>query len=169
MVSHEKGEQTAQPVEIERKFLLKYVPEAVYQMPPDAIRQGYMVIGADGSEARLRDTNGLYTITVKSKGELVRGEWETPITVDQFEKLWPTTDGRRIEKNRYSIPHNGATIEVDVYQGTLANLMVAEIEFKDPETAGTFEKPEWLGDEVTYDRAYKNQQLAVNGWPQEIL
>lgn len=157
--------ETVKPVEIERKFLVAQLPETLGDFDHKTIRQGYMVIGADGSEVRLRDKAGSYTLTVKSKGELSRGEWETPITEEQFTDLWGTTAGKRVEKTRYEIPYGEHTIELDIYEGDLAGLVSAEVEFSNEAAAAAFEAPSWFGDDVTADSSFKNQNLALNGLP----
>lgn len=153
-------------IEIERKFLLTELPDNLAEFTHEEIRQGYMVIGSDGSEARLRDKAGSYTLTVKSKGELSRGEWETPISEEQFYILWVATNGKRVEKTRYTIPYHGHTIELDVYHGHLAGLTTAEVEFSSEETAQAFEPPVWFGNDVTANSGYKNQNLAIIGLPE---
>lgn len=161
----EPSREAAQPIEIERKFLVSALPPNLEDFRHKKIRQGYMVIGADGSEARLRDKAGSYTLTVKSRGELTRGEWETPITAQQFTALWDTTAGKRVEKTRYTIPHDEHIIELDVYEGDLAGLVSAEVEFDSEVAAQAFEIPEWFAEDVTANSGFKNQNLAVNGIP----
>jgi adenylate cyclase len=63
------------------------------------------------------------------------------------------------------LPHDGLEIEVDVYQGELEGLIVAEIEFDSEEQARGFEPPDWLGDDVTGDERFLNENLAVDGAP----
>ena len=124
-----------------------------------------MVIGDDGSEARLRDRAGRYSLTIKSAGMLSRGEWPLELTDEQFAYLWPATDGKRLEKTRYDVPCGRSLIELDVYGGHLAGLIIAEVEFDSERDAEDFQPPAWFGAEVTMDRLYKNQQLALNGLP----
>lgn len=162
-------EKTSQPQEIERKFLANL---ALLEGSPDdyehtAIRQGYLVIGENGSEARLRDKAGKYTITVKTKGDLVRGEWETELSEDQFEVLWAATEGKRVEKTRFKIPYDGHVIELDIYEGELDGLVTAEIEFESVQASQQFVPPGWLGKDVTQDSSFKNQNLACEGVPHE--
>ena len=93
-------------------------------------------------------------------------EEELAIEPERFERLWPLTEGRRIEKTRYEIALDGGpTVELDVYGGALAGLVVAEAEFASEEDADAFEGPEWLGREVTDDPRFKNQRLAMEGAP----
>lgn len=156
------------PLEIERKFLVDTsrldTLGSLEDYEHSSIRQGYLVIGADGSEARVRDKGGKYTVTVKTKGELVRGEWETSLTQEQFEALWGASEGQRVEKTRFQIPHGEFVVELDVYEGALEGLVTAEIEFENEVAAGRFVSPEWLSADVTSDEKYKNQNLAQGGF-----
>lgn len=155
----------AEQLEIERKFLVEQTPGDLWEFSWQAIRQGYLVIGSDSSEARLRDRENIHTITVKTKGDLVRGEWETPINNEQFDTLWPATEGKRIEKTRFSIPYLQNIVELDVYSGQLEGLITAEVEFMSEQQASSFIAPGWFGLEVTDDKRYKNQNLAIFGAP----
>jgi adenylate cyclase len=148
-------------MEIERKFLVSDPPAAIADAPSTRIEQGYLVIGADGSEARVRRRDGVCTLTVKSGSGLARGETEISITSDQFEALWPATEGRRIEKRRYVLD----AVEVDVYDGELEGLIVAEVEFPHMAAAFDYEPPAWFSSEVTTDDRYKNRRLATDGRP----
>ena len=105
-------------------------------------------------------------LTVKAGGGRVRVEEEIEIDADRFERLWPLTEGRRIEKTRYEIDAaDGLVIELDVYTGALDGLVTAEVEFDSEEAADAFEPPGWLGEDVTEDLRYKNQRLARQGLP----
>jgi adenylate cyclase len=165
MANPEENEFIKLPVEVERKFLVHNLPSNLTSYEHQQIRQGYLVIGADGLEARVRDRAGTYTMTVKSKGDLSRGEWETKIDEDQFKTLWPATAGKRVEKTRFTIPYGDAEIELDIYEGNLAGLITAEIEFAGEEAADDFEAPGWLAVDVTNAKDFKNQNLALKGFP----
>jgi len=105
-------------------------------------------------------------LTVKAGGGRVRVEEDIEIDADRFERLWPLTEGRRIEKTRYEIDAaDGLLIELDVYTGALDGLVTAEVEFDSEEAADAFEPPGWLGEDVTEDLRYKNQRLAREGPP----
>jgi len=152
-------------LEIERKFLVTSLPGTMDRYPHERIIQGYVVVGADGSEVRLRRKGQKYFETVKrGRGEL-RSELEIELTATQFDTLWEATSGRRIEKTRYEVPHAGRIIEVDVYQGELAGLVIAECEFASAEESRRFVPPEWFEGEVTDEPDYKNQSLALHGRP----
>ena len=110
--------------------------------------------------------DGRAYLTVKSGGGRVRVEEEIEIEPDRFERLWPLTEGLRIEKTRYEIDAGGGlVIELDVYTGDLAGLVVAEVEFASEEAADGFAPPGWLGPDVTEDVRYKNQLLARDRAP----
>lgn len=151
--------------EIERKYLVESLPKDLDQFNHESILQGYIAISSDGTEVRLRKKSGKHFLTVKSCGDAVRKETEIEIAEKQFGLLWPTTEERRLEKTRYIVPFGEKRIELDIYGGALAGLVTAEVEFDSLETSGQFAPPEWLGKEVTGDRRYKNQSLALYGAP----
>ncbi|HMB93007.1 MAG TPA: CYTH domain-containing protein [Rhodothermales bacterium] len=151
--------------EIERKFLVPALPEEMACGTPASIRQGYLVVDTNGSSVRLREIDDRLVQTIKQGQGVQRREVEIDLTPTQFKMLWPLTEGRRIEKQRYAIPYEGHTIELDVYAGVLDGLVTAEVEFESVEAANCFEPPAWLGKEVTEDLNYTNQCLAINGLP----
>jgi CYTH domain-containing protein len=152
-------------VEIERKFLVCKVPSSAAGTSV-SLRQGYLSVGSD-AEVRVRDAGGSATLTVKSGSGMVRSETEIPISQEQFEALWPATEGRRIEKRRSRERLDGLCAEVDVYEGDLQGLEVVEVEFASVEAASAFVAPGWFGREVTGDAAYKNASLAIDGRPKD--
>ena len=156
-----------EPQEIERKFLVKSLPEDLEQYPNKDIIQGYLATMEDGTEVRLRKKGDKYFQTVKSGGDKTRMESEIEITEEQYESLWSATEGKRVEKKRYEIPHENGTIELDVYGGDLDGLLSVEIEFENKNDSNNFTVPEWFGEEVTEDKSYKNQSLALNGIPKK--
>ena len=157
-------------MEIERKFLVSEAPPDLGGHPSSALEQGYIAIHDDGTEVRIRRRDGASILTVKSGGGLVRVEEEFPVDDAVFERLWPLTDGRRLQKVRHLVPAEppGRVIEVDVYDGALAGLVVAEVEFASEDDARAFAPPPWLGREVTGDPRFKNQSLAVDGVPADV-
>jgi adenylate cyclase len=157
---------TVRGIEIERKFLVVEPPSDLERWPSTAIEQGYLAIAEDGPEVRVRRRGGRSWLTVKSGAGRVRVEEEIEIEADRFERLWPLTEGRRIEKRRYEIPAgDGLTVELDVYAGDLDGLVTAEVEFASEEAAEAFAAPDWLGSDVSDDPRYKNQRLARDGAP----
>jgi adenylate cyclase len=153
-------------VEVERKFLVDTRPSGLDSQPRKRIEQGYLAIGDDGVEVRVRDSDGDCTLTVKSAPGLVRVEEEIAIDQRRFRSLWELTAGRRVEKTRFVVPlEGGLTAEVDDYSGELEGLMTAEVEFPSEEASAAFEPPRWLGQEVTGDERYANRTLALRGAP----
>ncbi|MEO0166524.1 MAG: adenylate cyclase, partial [candidate division WOR-3 bacterium] len=95
----------------------------------------------------------------------IRDEREIQLSQKQLRVLWPITKGRRIEKIRYKIKSDNKIIYLDIYKGKLKGLKIAEVEFKSVKEAKKFKPPEWFGKEVTYDKRYKNKNLAIYGKP----
>lgn len=158
-------------LEIERKFLvLPGVQVPAADLPEGAgalIMQGYLAVGADGSEARLRRHGERCSLTAKRGSGLVRQEWETDLGAEQFDRLWPGTAGARLVKTRHPVPVSGGLALLDVYQGAHQGLRVVEVEFPDVTEAEAFQPPSWFGPEITGLRGYANQHLAV-ATPEEI-
>ena len=153
-------------VEIERKFLVAEPPPDLDRWPATRIEQGYIAIAGDGTEVRVRRRDHDAVLTVKGGGGRSRLEEEIEIDAERFARLWPLTEGRRLEKTRHLIPAGGGlNIELDVYSGALTGLSVAEVEFASEEEADAFEPPAWFGAEVTDDARFKNQRLASEGAP----
>jgi adenylate cyclase len=150
-------------MEIERKFRLAEAPPWLGECPAAEIAQGYLCLD-EGSEVRLRRKGSDRRLGVKrGRGER-REEIEIELSVEQFEALWPATEGRRLSKRRHLVAlDRGLEAEVDVYTGELAGLVVGEVEFASEEVDRGFQPPAWLGEEVTGDPRYANQTLAVEG------
>jgi CYTH domain-containing protein len=150
-------------MEVERKFLVPDSPD-LDGSESDEIEQGYLAIGADG-EVRLRRKGEKFVLTAKRGAGISREEAEVELDREAFERLWPLTEGRRLHKRRHVIPHGDLAIEVDVYEGDLEGLLVAEIEFSSEDEARRFDPPDWIGKEVTGDERYLNETLATQGPP----
>ncbi|MCS0581829.1 CYTH domain-containing protein [Massilia pinisoli] len=153
-------------VEIERKFLLANEGWRG-QGIATRMRQGYLV--ADPVRTvRVRIEGGRAVITIKGKTTgASRGEWEYDIPVfDATELLDGLCEQPQVEKIRHRIEHAGHTWEVDEFLGLNAGLVVAEIELGAEDEA--FEKPDWIGVEVTGDKRYYNSSLIrqpYSQWP----
>ncbi|HEY2714603.1 MAG TPA: CHAD domain-containing protein [Solirubrobacterales bacterium] len=149
--------------EIERKFVLEAMPPAAAAVPASAIEQGYLAVD-EGVEVRLRRANGERLLTAKRGHGESREEVELRLYGEQYEALWPLTAGRRLRKRRRRLPlGEGLVAEIDSYEGELAGLLVAEVEFPSEAASHAFQPPGWLGREVTGDPAYANQALASRG------
>lgn len=156
-------------LEIERKFLV----EGAWPMPASgglAITQGYLPQPEEvAGETRIRvsrhpDGSEQAWLTKKSDGGLVRTETEEEIPVAQAREQLKNAVGNVLEKVRYGLPlPAGLLLEVDVYAGALAGLVVAEVELPSVDTVAQL--PDWLGTEVTEDKRYKNKSLAQVGLP----
>jgi len=149
--------------EIERKFLVSDPP--VPRRSPASIHQGYVTVGPDGTEVRLRRKGDRFFQTIKRGSGLSRIESEIELTREQFDALWPQTEGRRVVKDRYEIPYRGCVIELDVFHGALEGLVIAEVEFGTVNQSNSFTPPDWFGDDVTEDPRYTNRSLAIEGRP----
>lgn len=93
---------------------------------------------------------------------MVREEYNLPLTAGAYEHLKEKIDGRLIVKDRYMIPlEGGLMIELDIFGGDLAPLILAEVEFPDTETAEAFQPPSWFGKDVTFSSEYHNSTLSI--------
>ena len=152
--------------EIERKYVVTDPPSDLDRARSDLIEQGYIAITDDDLEVRVRRRGEQAVLTIKKGEGRTRLEEEIEIDAERFERLWPLTEERRLEKTRYVVPHaGGLELEVDVYAGELEGLVTAEVELSSEDAAERFEPPSWFGPEVTEDPHYKNQWLASHGKP----
>lgn len=148
-------------MEIERKFLIQTLPENLELYPHKEIEQGYI---NREPVVRIRRSDDQYILTCKGKGLMVREEFELPLTKAAFEHMKPKTDGIFIEKTRYLIPYNEKlTIELDIFHGSLAPLVLAEVEFDSVDEAASFIPPAWFGKDVTNSSEYHNSNLSMHG------
>lgn len=145
-------------MEIERKYLVDKLPGHIEDYPCRIISQGYLNINP---VVRIRRDNEKYELTYKSKGFMARQEYNLPLTREAYEHLLTKIDGRLIEKRRYMIPlDHGLTAELDVFEGTLAPLILVEVEFSSEEEANSFVPPSWFGEDVTFSGKYHNSSLS---------
>ncbi len=144
-------------VEIERKFLVANDGWR-QQGQPVLIRQGYLSSHPE-RVVRVRIYGDAAFMTIKSKAVgVTRGEWEYPLPLaDAREFLDRLCEQPIIEKYRRRIEHAGFTWEVDEFLGVNAGLVVAEIELPSEDQA--FDKPDWVGTDVTDDPRYLNSNL----------
>ena len=147
--------------EIERKFLVKRLPENLKQSRSFVIEQGYLATESAGRQVRLRKTGNTTSLTFKVGRSSHREEREIKLSQKQFAALWPGTVGRRLRKVRYEIPWEDLLIEVDIYRGRHAGLVVAEVEFPNSARCRRFKAPGWFGREVTREKRYSNVRLAL--------
>jgi len=146
-------------IEIERKFKVVSEVFKAEAFQQNRIVQGYLCSDPERT-VRIRIKGNL---TIKGKGNesgLSRLEWEKEITVSEAELLLTLCEKGVIEKTRYDVQCGNHIIEVDEFYGDNKGLIMAEIELKS-ETE-SFEKPYWLGEEVTNDERYYNAYLSKN-------
>ena len=144
--------------EIERKFLVSgdFKQEAVDSFH---LVQGYISADPDRTvRVRIKGAHGYLTIKGRSSADgLSRYEWEKEIPVEEARELMSLCGPGVIDKTRYHVPCCGHTFEVDEFYGSNQGLVLAEIELQDEQEA--FQKPSWLGEEVTGDIRYYNSML----------
>ena len=145
--------------ETERKFLVKgeFRHLAVKEI---AITQCYLTKDRDKTiRLRIAGDEGILTIkSAAAEGSITRGEWEFPVSlIDALDILNLCLPGK-VVKTRYLIPVGNHTFEVDVFHDRNEGLIVAEVELGSDDEE--FEKPGWLGEEVTGRVEYFNSSLA---------
>ncbi len=155
--------------EIERKFL---VIDDSWRTGVRGVscRQGYLCVGPPVA-VRVRIMNGRGTLNIKKATlDITRDEFEYPIPIEDAEKLLADLcEGYAIEKTRHKTVFAGATWEIDEFHGENRGLVVAEIELSAPDQP--FERPPWLGDEVSGDPRYLNSSLSrrpYSQWPERM-
>ena len=152
-------------IEIERKFLV--VGDDWRAAPAVPYAQGYLNRDKQRT-VRVRIVRDEAWLTIKGVSVgATRAEFEYAIPVADAEQLLALCDGPIVRKTRRVIEHAGAKWEIDEFQGDNAGLVVAEIEL--PAEDAAFERPAWLGAEVTHDARYFNSSLATSPystWPE---
>lgn len=147
--------------EIERKFLVRDDGWREAAGRGCLIEQAYLALtDAVSVRVRIRDAAAA-TLTIKSRAvALRRQEFEFPIPVDEAGELMTLRTGSLVQKVRYKVPCGDLVWEVDVFEGANAGLVVAEIELAHEDQS--FERPSWLGEEVTGVERFYNASLAAN-------
>lgn len=144
--------------EIERKFLLKNDEWRSRVQASRTLRQGYLC-GNDRASVRVRVDGDQANLNIKSATLGVeRLEFEYAIALEQAEVMLSELAGQVVEKTRHEVRHHGHLWEIDEFAGDNAGLIVAEVELEDAQEP--FERPDWLGDEVSGDPRYYNTELA---------
>ena len=148
--------------EIERKFLVKDGRYKELAFASSRIRQGYICSGHGRTvRVRIRDAHGYLTIKGPStNGGLSRYEFEKEITLDEAEHLMALCEPGLIDKTRYLVKSCAHTFEVDEFYGENEGLVIAEVELGSEDEP--YEKPDFIGEEVTGDKRYYNSHLRVN-------
>lgn len=149
-------------IEIERKFLVKSDQFKTQAFTQNKIAQGYLSSLPERTvRVRIKGERGFLTIKgIGHHSGMSRFEWENEIPLDEAQELLKLCEKGKIEKTRFEIKSGNHIFEVDEFYGENEGLIMAEIELKS-ETE-PFEKPDWLGDEVTNDERYYNAYLSKN-------
>lgn len=158
-------------MEIERKFLVKELPADLEQFACRHIEQAYL---NTRPVVRIRRSDEDYYLTYKGSGLMAREEYNLPLDAESYRHLLEKADGHPITKKRYLIPLSsreineeclrlldGAslTIELDVFEGALAPLVLAEIEFPSREAARAYRMDTRFSQDVTENPDYHNSNM----------
>ena len=149
-------------IEIERKFLVKSDQFKAEAFAQNKIAQGYLSSLPERTvRIRIKGNKGFITIKgIGQQGGMSRFEWENQIPLDEAVQLLTLCEKGKIEKTRFEIKSGDHIFEVDEFYGENEGLVMAEIELKSE--TDSFEKPDWLGEEVTNDARYYNAYLSKN-------
>ncbi|WP_337965753.1 CYTH domain-containing protein [uncultured Flavobacterium sp.] len=149
-------------LEIERKFLVKSDDFKEQAFTQNRIAQGYLSSVPERTvRVRVKGERGFITIKgIGQQGGMSRFEWENEIPLGEALELLKLCEKGKIEKTRFEVKSGNHTIEIDEFYGENEGLVMAEIELES-ETE-SFEKPDWLGEEVTNDPRYYNAYLSKN-------
>ncbi|MDR2956097.1 MAG: CYTH domain-containing protein [Prevotella sp.] len=150
------------PFEIERKFLVTGDSFKQEAHKSERIAQGYLSSVAERTvRIRIKGAKGYITIKgISNETGTSRYEWEKEIPVKDAEELLKLCEPGVIEKIRHYIAYGNHTFEVDEFHGNNEGLILAEVELSDENEP--YERPEWLGKEVTGDKLYYNSFLSKN-------
>lgn len=146
-------------LEIERKFLVLSDAFIAESTGSSRIAQGYIgTVPGRTVRIRIRGDKGYITIKGNSSDDgLSRFEWEKEIPLQEAEELMKLCEKGIIDKTRYLVPCGNHTFEVDVFYGDNEGLVMAEVELSSPDE--DFDRPSWLGEEVTGDPRFYNKML----------
>lgn len=163
-------------MEIERKFLVKKLPDNLSSYSFHLIEQAYL---NTNPVIRIRRQDEDYYLTYKGKGLLAREEYNLPLNKESYYHLLEKADGNIISKKRYLIPlvhpdfrgtltadsPSSLLIELDIFEAPFCPLIIAEVEFTSETAAKAFIPPDWFGQEVTENPAYHNSNLSRQVFP----
>lgn len=158
-------------MEIERKYLVRQLPDDLEQYEHFEIEQAYL---CTSPTLRIRKMGDAYILTVKEKLSSVSSaihnrEEEFALSEQTFQHLLTKCDSGRVGKTRYRInlrqqmgdgAYEGLTAELDIFHGRHRGLMLVEVEFPNTQVANSFVPPDWFGEDVSSDYHYRNSYLA---------
>lgn len=152
-------------MEIERKYTIKELPANLDSYPCHLIEQAYL---NTNPVVRIRKEDDTYYLTYKGSGMMAREEYNLPLNEESYYHLLEKADGIVITKKRYVLPltdfqpdnKDNLFIELDIFEGKLAPLIIAEIEFPTKEMADSFIPPELFSEDVTFNPKYHNSNLS---------
>ncbi|MGA0154782.1 MAG: CYTH domain-containing protein [Flavobacteriaceae bacterium] len=152
------------PLEIEKKYLV--LPQQIDQhiqldqYPHKLMVQGYLA-SSDLAVIRIRVFQDRGRLTIKQRrAGIKRIEVERDLSIEEANELLSLCGTKKVEKQRYFVPHGKYTIELDIFLRENAGLIIAEVEFQDEEEANAFDPPEWFSTEVSGDLRYYNHYLS---------
>ena len=152
-------------MEIERKYLVRELPDNLDSFPHTEIEQAYL---STSPTLRIRRMGDTFILTVKERRRtsttaIVNREEEFALSAESYERLRGKCDGNPVSKTRYRIPLlDGLTAELDIFHGAHAGLLLVEVEFPTLAAADAFLPPAWFGPDVSQDPRYRNSWLAFN-------
>ena len=155
-------------MEIEKKYLIKQMPDHLEQYDKWELEQCYL---CEHQSIRIRRKNDEYILTYKNrpvdsgKGTnplCLAQEMEAPLTKEAYEHLKEKADGICIVKTRYRIPYGDHIIELDIFHEKYDGICLAEVEFTSIEEGQNFIPPDWFGRDVSGDIRYTNGYMAMN-------
>lgn len=154
-------------MEIERKYLLKELPSNLENYVCYRLEQAYIttqpVIRARKKERIDKNSNNEceYILTIKSGGLMMREEYEIALDLDGYTNVLNKAEGNIITKDRYIIPlDNGLKLELDIFKDKFDGLVMGEVEFPDEETANKYTPPEYISEEVTFNKQFSNSSMS---------
>ncbi len=140
-------------IEYEKTYLLKFVPNDLIKTPYKEIVDIYIPQNTEHPKLRIRKNGNKYEICKKypvSRADAsTQHEFTIPITLAEFEELSGNLHGKRSRKNRYYYKYNNKIAEIDVFQGDLRGLILADFEFESEKEKAKFSQPEFCLADVT--------------------
>ena len=152
-----------QNIEIERKFILRNMPQFMAVQASKEIVQWYL------PSFRIRQIGDEFKLTIKRGKWVVRQEFEINITKEEYEHFWILWNKKSLRKTRYYMEVEWLTFEADEYHGNLDWLYTIEVEFSSAEEAESFVPPAWFGEEVTEDDDFSNGSLSSQWLTESVI